>query len=202
MVLCSYKTSSVVSIMLNVQDMVTQIIGYYNLSTKYERQEGELWYPDAWKTCKDLAKLYNVPKHHVAGIVAALSPRNKWSRNVIDAEAVLAHGEHATVSTFRLNKDKALRILNDDDPMNVLSGNKVRSFYLSIIGFTSEPCIDGHAYAVACGNGERLKVKRISDTDYADVQRAYLLAADSIGISASTLQATTWLTYRRVHKIS
>jgi hypothetical protein len=181
-------------------DMVKQILGYYNLATKREVTDGRRWYPRAYSTCKQLSELYDVPIETVVGIMAALSPRNKWERNVADTEAVLVHGEHATVATFNHNKEKAVRILNGEQPLDVLSGNKVRSFY-NCICLEDDVCVDSHAYAVATGHGERIKRRAISDKSYSEISNAYIDAAKSIGLSGSQLQAITWLAYKRIHKI-
>lgn len=183
-------------------EMVNNIKAYYYLSTRLERIEGAEWYADASRTAKTLAGLYNETFSTVVGIIAALSPRNKWVRNVIDAEGVLAFDDFKT-ATFKANKVKAYRIKDGEKPLDVLSGNKVRSFYHCIVDpSTDDVCVDGHAWAVACGFGERVQVKRISDTEYTSIQSAYCQAALELGVSPTTLQATTWLAYRRIHRVA
>lgn len=185
---------------MNTNEMTAQILAYYNLATKREIADGKLWYANAYNTCKQLSELYDVPLFTVVGILAALSPRNKWERNVQDTEAVLVHGENATVATFTRNKVKAVRILNGEQPLDVLSGNKVRSFFTCIIS-NDDVCIDSHAYAVACGYGEHVTPKRIGDKQYFEIQVAYCKAASTLGLYGNQLQAITWLAYKRIHKV-
>jgi hypothetical protein len=188
--------------MLSLYEMERQILGYYNLATKTERVAGITWYADALTECEMLASLYFLPVKTVVGMVAALSPRNRWSFNVTDAEQVIVNGENATVHTFPANLTKAVRILNGEQPTDVLRGNKVCSFYHCILDAeTYEVCVDGHAYGVACGFGERIQVKTISDTAYERISTAYANTAHHLGLEPRQLQATTWLTYRRIHNI-
>lgn len=192
--------------LVNLMDMLTmkgQILAYYHLSTKVERSNGLDWYETAYADCEKLSVLYGVSLDKVVGMVAALSPRNKWERNVSDVEQVLLLGERATVGTFKANKDKAIRIMMGEPILDVLKGNKVRAFYhcIRFFGSTHRVCVDGHAYAVACGYGERFQVKKISDEAYDEIERAYQQVAAELFMLPNQLQATTWLTYRRVHKI-
>lgn len=188
---------------LSKPELVKQIHAYYNLSTDQERVNGMNWYAKAYSDCAGLAHTYGLPVNTVVGIVAALSPRNKWERNMVDAEQVILHGEQATVCTFHANKTKAVRMINGEEPLDVLAGNKVRAFYNDILYHNTTPmvCVDSHAYAVATGYGERIQVKVIPDDDYALVSDAYTGLSQALCIRPCQLQAITWLTYRRIHKI-
>ena len=99
-------------------------------------------------------------------MIAALSPRNKWSRNVIDAEnlieAFTRDSESAVnikVCTFNKNKEKALKILENKDDFfvdttrDILKGPKLIEFFNCICGNKDDVCIDGHAYCI--WNGSR-----------------------------------------------
>ena len=188
--------------MLALQELTTQIQGYLNLATPWELLEGKEWYANAKIDCLMLSHLHGVPTNTVAGMVAALSPRNRWSRNVVDAESVILHGECATVATFKTNKAKAVRILQGEWPLDVLSGNKVRAFYTCIVDpLTDDVCVDGHAYGVACGYGQRVQVKRITDTEYTKISQAYQCVASANELAPHQVQAITWLVYRRIHNI-
>ena len=188
--------------MLSLYEMERQILGYFNLATKTERIFGLTWYADALAACEMLASLYTLPVTTVVGMVAALSPRNRWSSNVTDAEQVIVNGENANVHTFSANLAKAVRILNGEQPTDVLRGNKVRAFYQCLCpDETDIVCVDGHAYGVACGFGERIQVKTISDAAYERISLAYRNTAHHLGIEPRQLQATTWLTYRRIHNV-
>ena len=151
----------------------------------------------------------------MAGVIAALSPNNKWERNVNDADrlcrAFTLGGHSATdsvkVSTYGANKVKALRILAGEFPLNVLGGLKVRAFYQCIIGCNDSVCIDGHAYAIWAGDRiATTKTPKISAKLYAAIAVDYIKAAETINsilgsdYTAAQIQAITWLTYRRLVK--
>jgi hypothetical protein len=98
------------------------------------------------------------------GVIAALSPNNKWERNCIDAEAMIKTwaigGDYdmIKVCTFNPNKAKAVAILSLDMESvdteaipNILNGQKVVAFYRSIMGDKNAVCVDGHAYAIFIG---------------------------------------------------
>ena len=185
-----------------MNSLIDNIRAYYLLSTLREKEQGLEWYKSARSECTRLAKLYSLNLSTVVGVLAALSPRNRWTRNVSDTEQVILFGEDATVGTFSANKTKATRILCGESPLDVLSGNKVRSFYTCIVDTKSlDCCIDSHAYAVALGSGERIKAKNISDNTYTKIKEAYQELAGELSLQPKQLQAITWLAFRRIHKI-
>ena len=106
-----------------------------------------------------IANQYGLNVETVAGVVSALSPNNKWDRNIIDAEnlirAYLFEIEYPKVCTFGGQRDKAIMMLenNYDNPKNiarVLHGNKTIAFYkgLATGGKCDEITVDGHAYNI------------------------------------------------------
>ena len=132
-----------------------------------------------------IANQYGLNVETVAGVVSALSPNNKWDRNIIDAEnlirAYLFEIEYPKVCTFGGQRDKAIMMLenNYDNPKNiarVLNGNKTIAFYkgLATGGKCDEITVDGHAYNIWNGYYTPLnKVPNISDKLYAEVSLAY-----------------------------
>jgi hypothetical protein len=150
----------------------------------------------------------------VAGVIAALSPSNRWERNLRDADNLIrAHtlGGYSDAleiktSTYGPNKIKALAILEGAAPLEVLGGLKVRAFYSCIIG-GDDICIDGHAYAI--WRGERISTSstpKISAKLYSAIAADYTKAAATINSVLGTtyrayqVQAITWLVWRRMVK--
>lgn len=191
------------------------------LASETDMQEGKHWYQRAYDLARRLQCVYDITLGQAVGVIAALSPNNKWERNCQDAEALIkAHwlGSDPSlvkVCTFNKNKDKAIQILNldtDQDDVEfshqiqaILSGRKVVAFYRCIMGFDDTVCVDGHAYAIWLG--ERIpttKTPSISATLYQTITRAYVnVAKDSHAICGEKLtpaqvQAVTWVTYRRL----
>lgn len=88
---------------------------YFDLATQEQIESGKHWYYNAYDICNNLSG-DNFTPEQVAGVISALSPRNKWERNIIDAETVLnavREGllpEYVKVCTFNTNKFKAFEI--------------------------------------------------------------------------------------------
>lgn len=188
------------------------------LASEVDMQEGKHWYQRAYDLSVRLMHVYDITLGQAVGVIAALSPNNKWERNCQDAESIIkAHwlgtDPHLVkVCTFNKNKQKAVDILNlevnDDMSENIqaiLNGRKVVAFYRCIMGFTDTVCVDGHAFAIWLG--ERVpttKTPSISAKLYETITRAYVrVANDSHAICGEHLtpaqvQAVTWVTYRRL----
>ena len=196
------------------------IIAMYFQSNTLDRQMGAQWYHNAYEVCVTLGEKYGFCPNTVAGVIAALSPNNKWERNVEDAEAMLRAycydlpWDSVSVCSYSANKDKAQTIIemmldSDDLITKVLRGNKTIAFYHCIAkdGNSDTPCIDGHAYNIWNGSVSNLKaVPAMSDKTFAMIQDAYRDAAKLISEvsgsyhSAAQVQAITWVAYRRIHK--
>lgn len=87
---------------------------WFNQASLKEFEDGLNWYERANQECKSMSEL--APMLQVAGTVSALSPNNKWSRNLFDARSVLeavADGlpaDSVKVCTYNANKLKAFEI--------------------------------------------------------------------------------------------
>ena len=67
--------------------MIHNIISVYRDADETQHAEGLLWYDNAQKAAYLIALKYDVAVYIVAAVIAALSPNNKWSRNVTNADA-------------------------------------------------------------------------------------------------------------------
>lgn len=194
---------------------IDNIKAIYQLATLTEQQEGITWYPTADQIAIRLADRYEISEPQAVGVIAALSPRNKWSRNVYDADALIAAyiaggAEQATstkVCTFGANKAKAVRILglsraaDLDDVLEILSGPKLREFASCIAGL-DDVCIDGHAFCIWNGGRTNLAdVPSIGVRLRREIKADYQTAADELGLTPSACQAVTWCAWRRIHGV-
>jgi hypothetical protein len=99
-----------------LREVNNNLDNYFSLATNKDIDNGIAWYKQAHYLCKDLASRYNTDLDVVAGIISALSPRNKWPQNIKDAETVLSaihtglQPEEIKVCTFHKNKLKAYLI--------------------------------------------------------------------------------------------
>jgi len=196
-----------------------RILKVYKLATGNEIRQGLLWYEVANYLASSIAEDLGVSPKTAIGVIAALSPNNQWSKNLIDAR-VLIEGfqnglsqEDTKVSTYHAMKAKAWSILEDDlschsSILTRLNGRKIQSFYECISGFNGSCCIDGHARNIAYGERVPLTDKQtnVGVKEYSNLQESYYRAAQKVVIDGTTLkahqmQAITWVAWRRIHGI-
>jgi hypothetical protein len=191
------------------------ILATFFEATDLETVAGSQWYENAKQASLIMADRHNVELEAVVGIIAALSPNNRWERNLADADsliqAYIAGGitlvNETKVATYNTNKRKALNILEGCKPLDILGGLKVRAFYNCILGLQDDVCVDGHAYAI--WKGERIpttKTPTITPRVYAAIAADYKRAAIAINSILSAeytpaqIQAITWTVWRRLVK--
>ena len=173
------------------------ILGAYMRASSSDILDGKAWYANA-RTLAETLSPGDVSKG--AGVIAALSPLQSWPLNVRNATSVFDTG---TCKGLKRNVEKAERIFNGEAPLSVLSGEKVRSFYLNIMGddTINAVTIDRHAIDVACGIVQSDADRAIAikgKAGYAKVAQMYVEAADIIGdVTPSQLQAIVWVYWRR-----
>lgn len=109
-----------------------------SLATGEQEEAGRVWYDKAEEVSEEIAAVTGIDTFTAAAVIAALSPRNKWDRNVYDAWELCkawARGEEqdtVSVCTFHSNRDKAWRIL--DGERDVLATSpKVSAFADTIV---------------------------------------------------------------------
>jgi hypothetical protein len=193
------------------------IIGMLGLASAADIAQGCSWYQRAYDISVSFIHAYDgLTLGQAIGVIAALSPNNKWVRNVADAEAMIklwhagVDPRTVKVCTYNTNKDKAARILelessDDETIQEILSGQKVVAFYRCIAGYRDTVCVDGHAFAIFMG--ERIPTTQtpsIGKALYAAITRSYILASErsfeACGhhLTPAQVQAVTWVTYRRL----
>jgi len=145
---------------------VRNILKTYRIATVSDVSAGVEWYDRAKRMAAWIAKETSIPETTVIGVMAALSPNNRWERNCKDALTMCQawiNGDTTDdfkVSCYNTMKQKAWSILEDDlttddDILSRLNGQKIRSFYSNIRGL-DEVTIDGHALNIARGKREGL----------------------------------------------
>ena len=196
---------------------VENILAIYKMATPEEKRDGIVWYADALRDCTRIASDLDLPVHIVTGVCAALSPNNKWDRNIINARdlcAAFVNGDgmdSVKGFTYHKMKQKAWSILearpDQDGVIDILNGQKIVSFYRNIMG--DDTCtIDGHARNIAYAERVGLTDDKtnIGVKEYRTLQADYVSAAkrtrvNGRALKAFELQAITWVTWRRIHNI-
>jgi len=192
---------------------VRNILKVYRMATDADVRDGIEWYARALREANTISRKLGVPVPTVVGVMAALSPNNRWERNKIDAFntcSAFVRGlsvDDFRVSTYGRMKAKAWSILEDsltDDNaiLERLSGQKIRSFYSNIMGL-DEVTVDGHALNIARGYRVGLtdSATTIGKQLYRDMQSAYVRAAKRAGVKPHEMQAVTWTVWKRIHNI-
>ena len=188
---------------------VRNILKTYRIATVEDVSNGVEWYDRAKRMAAWIAKETGLPEAEVIGVMAALSPNNRWERNCKDTLTMCQawiNGDSLDdfkVSCYNTMKQKAWSILQDDDDiLTRLNGQKIRSFYSNIRGL-DEVTIDGHALNIARGKREGLTSDKtnMGKKQYRELQAAYVSAAKRVKVKPSELQAITWTTWKRIHNI-
>jgi hypothetical protein len=192
------------------------IIAVHNLSSLSDRNQGLNWYARALTFAVQLSDQYQIETLTIVGVIAALSPRNRWERNMQDAESMVKVAANGgtfddlmllKVCTFTTGKTKAARILADrltdrDALLAILKGPKLCEFFNCILGDTDDVCIDGHAYSVWVGDRITLaNVPSIGKKLRASIKADYQAAAEILGLRTHELQAITWVCWKRLHNV-
>ena len=192
---------------------VRNILKVYRRATTHDIINGVEWYDRAKRYAYAIASRTDTNVNTVIGVMAALSPNNKWERNIADCERMCeawVKGDDLDdfkVSCYNTMKLKAWSILednltSDNDILDRLNGQKIRSFYSNIRGL-DEVTIDGHALNIALGVRQGLTTDKtnMSKKVYRQMQEVYVRAAKRVDIKPHILQAITWTTWKRENKI-
>ncbi len=186
----------------------SNIVNVFNQANALDITEGATWYSRAFKIADTIADDNGITVEQAAGVIAALSPNNRWERNVQDAQnivrAYMAGGAGAAsevkVCTYGKMRQKAIDILTlssreeSRDILDILNGRKIKAFFACIVGIADiraqvfikanealDVCVDGHAYGI--WQGERMSMKDVPNIGvklYLTVAAQYRAATDQI----------------------
>jgi hypothetical protein len=212
------------------------ILRAFGSATLDEIHAGRQWYKEARGLAVELVELYGTrfidpddtterAVERAVAVIAVLSPRLSWSKNVELARWI--YGEVSLALTnppapvwsrsvldrfpgLKANGKKALSILLGIAPEDVVSGPKVTAFFHAIAN-PNDPrgiVIDRHAFDVAVGRVMDDRTRGIvlgRKGAYAQFVRAYERAAEQLqeefpGITPAEVQAITWVAWRRTKK--
>lgn len=181
------------------QDIAARIIRIIGAATLPQVTDGAAWYADAHGEAVRIGTAYGVATDTVAAIIAALSPRNKWARNLADAEAFVAaaargDARRPKACTFHANSAKAWDIATGTPWAEIMGGAKVRSFVANITGDAYAVTVDVWAVRAATLGAKDSVGKRKGE--YETYANAYRIAAATLGITPSTAQAIAWVVVR------
>lgn len=153
------------------------------------------WYPKANIVVSEFSRTYNYPVETVTSVLSALSPRNKWERNIQDTETVLkavrdGRGpEDVSVATFHSNKHKAFDIAKGAKQIRYTSP-KTFAFVRNIAYLDTQYVTIDVWHLRASFDG--MHQIRLNLTTYKQIQEVTLENAHSHGIKGFEYQAIIW----------
>lgn len=153
------------------------------------------WYQKAHEEAMVISQVFNKPLPIVIGVIAALSPRNKWAKNIENAWSLIEYPSmEVSCCTFNGQKQKAIDIINSDGTdetiMEILSGSKTVHFYHNIMYYHSSDVAVIDLWAFRSVEVEP------STKNFGLVHTAYKEAANDLGILPNQLQAVVWCQVR------
>lgn len=159
----------------------------WNAASDDQISRGRVWY----RVANDLAGIVgNGDVRKGAGIIAALSPRMPWDRNVSLAMDAGNGNVHGALSA---SLAKVQAILDGTDPESVLPMTAKTGYFFTNI---SDPdngdaiTVDVWAHRIATGDCKSAGPR--STRDYAECAEAYRIVARESGELGHVVQASTW----------
>ena len=145
------------------------------------------WYIKAYNEAVLLSQVFDTKLEIVIGVIAALSPRNKWARNLADTWDLLDEPSMSTkCSTFNGQKQKALDIINGAPIEETLKGRKTVNFFNNIMYHNSSMAVTVDVWAF---RSVELEPK---EKYYNEVETAYQDVAEELGLMPWQVQAVVW----------
>lgn len=207
------------SVKINLIDdrhIISNIFELYQKASISDIYHGARWYKEANNIAKLYSYIYSVPLIKVCAVISALSPRVKWSTNLVATDILLnsyvnggiSEALNCRIAGFHSNKKKAIAILDNWEATFKLydtqrkSGHKTANFANNILNYSDGNfvTIDNHAINIALGT-VGIQYKGLSKKQYDTVVCAYKDAAQELNLLSCDLQAITWLTYKRINRI-
>jgi len=172
---------------------------FYNESTEEDRMNGKQWYMRANMHCEKLAVEYGYPAETVVSVLSALSPRNKWERNLIDTETVLKAvrddqgPDDVKVCTFNNNKEKAFRIARYEESLSIDSP-KTYAFLQNIL-YLNDQYVTIDVWHMRAAFNKMIPVN-LNKSVYEEIQKITIKEAEQVGLKGYEYQAIIWETIK------
>lgn len=223
----STKRFSFDELQANLEYGLANLLAIVAQATKWELDNGPLWYGKGYSDCVNLAVRYSLSLDTVCRVVACLSQQLRWTHNILLAEIVIRYfvsgGYVPNYGDYQGNGGSyTLRQLADNEhmisgiPCNVtkaalvkalwilqgydaLTGEKVLSFYENLIRFadSSKVTVDSHAVLAWMGIHEAVAAT-FDYRFYSVISADYARLAEIMHVSPLEAQAIVWIVRRRL----
>lgn len=174
---------------VSLETIVRRILRTFDAASKSDVEHGARWYDEAGELAIELAARHGYSVEQTAAVIAALSPRTTWSRNVAGAVLLLADDE---ILPGLIGRNVETAREAQSHGFDALNGPKTSRFARNIAGDRESVTVDVWAARVADLDEDLLTRKGAYDA----VEHAYRLAARRRGVDPATMQATTWIVAR------
>ena len=155
-------------------------------STAHAMEKASTWYPEAQVIAQDIANIMGTSVEVGASVISSFSPRESWKSNIGKAYR-FANGEDVP----GLGMNMAMAVASTFKGFDALKGQKTNAFARAIAGDSDAVVIDVWMMRAA-----RLHTDKPNKTQYAELSRAVVNVAVSMGISPRTCQALIWILIR------
>lgn len=177
---------------MNPTSVKNRALATYSDATPEQVKEGKAWYPGAKQLAWDMTTMgdarYDLDTS--IRIIATLSPRCRWDKNVKDALFVADGGDPLELVGTLGNSRKACQRVIEGGV--ALSGRKVRAFAKAIKGDEDAVVVDAWTFRAVGGEKDAPGAK-----EYRTCVSGIVRAAIQIGtISPRDLQAVIWVVAR------
>lgn len=166
-------------------------LAWYSRAPRECHAEGMRWYFEANDYAIALANTFGVRDTVAAGIIATISPRQRWEVNKRKALEFFARGD---VGAFSHVRDKCKRMMSGEPVGLALQGEKVSAFFENILDPHNSMAVtlDYRMYAAF---GLEYTDVAVRKGVYEALAHGLTVAADRVKLMPHQLQAIVWLAY-------
>ena len=162
-----------------------------NSATLAQVESAVQWYADAELLAHDLVRIFRergiaCDLENAACVISAFSPRQRWSRNVVQALEFAHGGEPAGLKNNLRMAQFAMT-----QGFSALKGMKTNNFARAISGDENAVTIDVWMMKAA-----GLEVDSPNKTQYRELESAVYTVAKEIGMTPRATQALIWIVFR------
>ncbi|MGW6624230.1 DUF7178 family protein [Nocardia sp. NPDC055002] len=184
-------TEALARIDLTTRKVTNNIMSVFGRATEDQILEGKVWYAEAQALAAELSEAGDITVEQAGIVIAQLSPRLPWDKNVSAARALVA-GEPVT-GVIGASIARAMAAMATETPWDTFGkAPKTRAFAANIIGDDDAVTVDVWACRVAGITEQQLTRVGVYDA----VAHCYRLAAKRAGIAPAAMQAITWIVQR------
>jgi len=172
--------------------MRDRLLSIYAAAESDVIEAGRIWYPSAENVIADLSREFQLGRPRIAAVVAVLSPRQRWRKNIEGTRAVL-EGEPWRVPGYGANRDKAVALAAGAPLEEIIGGDKVTSFWANLIGSRTAVTVDVWAQRAALGYYHKWQPKH---DRYRRLVAVYRAAAEQTDETPREFQSIIWQAIR------